>query len=236
MSPDTRRRLLLAFKNHRPLTVRARLADEETRDLAQGRTKAKWLPIIEALDTLPWVSVHLLDAKGRQLGAQIDNDGAATELENISGATVSSRTQEVAQLQQLVQKGTNANLQWYTETLKPVLDAQTRTVTLLQQTAEHYRDLAEKADRRANRAESERDDLASKVGRLVETKEKGDEKGWTTTVGEVAQVMPQILQLTRLGLHGLSLLGSGRKAAAAAPSTSGANGTGATKPPASGAS
>lgn len=196
MNTTTLARLQAALKTHQPSSVRATLADDETKDLAPGTRRSRWLPILNALREIPWVRVELLDGKGRTMGPPIHNDGAATELETISGAGLTtSRVSEVAQLATVAANMAASSQRFFIEAMKPSLEALTKTCILAAENGEHLRDSLDEERKKRQHAERRVVELEKQITKLVQTKSEGDEKGFMDTVTEVATALPSLLPI-----------------------------------------
>jgi len=78
--------LTAAFRRCKPASLRATLADGSVRELAPPAGKRKrWSQITTLLDRMAWVSLELLDVKGRLVDC-VENDQAG-DIEDIQDAT-----------------------------------------------------------------------------------------------------------------------------------------------------
>lgn len=124
------RSLLDALKNARPSTVRARLADDSTREIAVPTTRQRWQHVEKVLDGVPWVAVEFLDAKGKLLGAPWLRDEAPTAVEDLGEVVAGGRRgSEVAALMGVMLRAQDMVLWRHNEALRPTLEASRALLT-----------------------------------------------------------------------------------------------------------
>lgn len=83
--------LLKRLRSLCPAKVRVINASDEERFIAVPTRRKKWGQVVETIDGMPWVRCELMDRSGAILG-YVENDGPATDLEDVSGPAVGERT------------------------------------------------------------------------------------------------------------------------------------------------
>jgi hypothetical protein len=83
-------RLLAKLRQLAPSKVRVYDGAGEHRDVAVPNRRKRWSPVIEAIESKPWVQCELLDKQGAVLG-YVENDGEAKEIENLAAGSGKDR-------------------------------------------------------------------------------------------------------------------------------------------------
>lgn len=200
MTNATLDRIKLALKNAQPAAVVVVMADGEQRELAPGGKRARWAPILAALCELPWVTLELRDRRGRIIGAPLQNDGAAAELESLSPAT-SARVGETAQLVGVVTRASKDHIELLTATIRPTLDTARDLARDALSQSTYWREEADRQRARADDLDARLRKAEKRLVELVTAHEHEDSEGWAKTVGEIASSAPQLLQMLHMGMR-----------------------------------
>lgn len=212
--------------------VRMTLVDGEVQMLSKGTGGRPWTPIIQILDESPWQKIELLDKRGALLGAPINNDKAAGELEALpTGTVMSTRITEVAQLSHVANAQARHFADLLATSVKPAWDAliqankdaheladewRKQALTAQQRQADDHAKL-ERARARVAALEEQITSVYEQLTELVEKQQQG--AGAAETVQEVAKALPEVGKIvSNLAPLVRGLLGAGKPFAAKAAS------------------
>lgn len=232
MNALTRNNILARLKSYAKQvdSFKVTLTDSTQQMIAKGPPATPWKPMLESLDGLPWMKLELLDKRGALVGAPIENNEAATELENLP--SLSSRTTEVAQISQIVGRQVNDTVQVIERVTRPAWDALVQANAKAHELADVYRGNATKATKERDDALAElarvKDKLSRKQDALEELTEKLIEmqenppQNMQQTVADIAKAIPEVGQIikTIVPLAGRAisgLLGPGKVNGTATP-------------------
>jgi hypothetical protein len=186
MNTTDKNRILLALKRARPALVRAHLADGEPKEIPLGNHRSRWSRVLTILDDVAWVRLELLDARGRTVGPELANDGAAGELEDLPDGK-GPATRELA-LVRLVIQAQDIAVQRHTEAIKPMFEAM-RTV---------IRDVTDQVTmwrREALKQAQMTDSFAERLERALAARAAGDDDSAAGELGELVKLLPLVQSL-----------------------------------------
>jgi hypothetical protein len=168
-------RLLRKLRQLAPHKVRVLDGSDTARDVAVPHGRKRWSAVLEVIEAMPWVRCELMDKTGAILG-YVDNDAAATELEDLASGTPSGAAEKKWFLDTMI-KAQREALTWrdkeHTETLaamREILQVNAHATRELVELFRVQRDVS--ADIAAMRAAAENGDDMDKIVKILEASPK----------------------------------------------------------------
>lgn len=197
MGPAGSARVLTALKKHRPDVVRIHLADDTSKEVPVGKARARWSRAVAILGDAPWVRIEFLDARGRTIAPELQNDAPAGDLEDLP--TSPGATTRDTMLLNMMLRAQDVALMRHTEAFKPTLEAIRHVM----------RDLTDQVRLWQREARDERDERAELADQLQHAiglaKRAENDEGAMGELQQFLAALPAIQQM--LGM----LLGPGKK-------------------------